>query len=414
MSEPDTLPFADSAHRPPETAAAQERAAPLPDIPFYDGAESFQRIWGRLQARLSEVFDHGKFSHGRLVGVLEEALRGYTGARHAIACNSGTDALILLLRASGVGPGDEVIVPPFTFFATASSVALVGARPVFADLTPGTFDLDPSRVAAAITPRTKAVMPVHLFHQMADMTALAEVATSAGVPILEDSAEAIGMRSGGVHAGLLGRGGVLSFFPTKTLGAFGDGGMVLSDDDDIAARAAVLRHHGRGGQTLAHMPGISNEAVDWGYNSKMDDLQAAVLLTRLEELDREIEVRAGLARRYDAGLAELDGLVTPPAYAERPVPVDTVVYTYVIRAERKAGLIAYLHRHGVHTEEYYPRPLHLQPCFAHLGYREGDMPVAEDTCRHSFALPLYPDLEPAAVDRVCALIRAFYARGSER
>lgn len=404
MSDSEALRRPQPGDQPPSPSA------PAPAIPFYDGSASFRRVWETLQARLAEIFDHGKFSHGRQVGALEDALRAYTGARHAIACNSGTDALILLLRACGIGPGDEVVVPPFSFFATASSVALVGARPVFADLTPGTFDIDPAAVEAAITPRTKAIMPVHLFHQMADMTALARVAAQAGVTLIEDSAEAIGMRSHGVHAGLLGRGGVLSFFPTKTLGAFGDGGMLLSDDDGIAELAAVLRHHGRCGQTLAHMPGISNEAVAWGYNSKMDDLQAAVLLARLSTLDRDIAVRAALARRYDAGLAGLEGLVSTPVTAARPVPVDTVVYTYVIRAERKADLIAYLRRHGVETEEYYPRPLHLQPCFAQLGYRAGQMPVAEDACRHAFALPLYPDLSGDAVDRVCDLIKTFYGR----
>jgi dTDP-4-amino-4,6-dideoxygalactose transaminase len=395
-------------HRLQSDNQTASKPAPVQAIPFYDGATGLKRVWETLQARLDEVFDHGKFSHGRQVGVLEDALCAYTGARHAIACNSGTDALVLLLRACGVGPGDEVVVPPFSFFATASSVALVGARPVFADLTPGTFDIDPVAVAAAITPRTKAVMPVHLFHQMADMTAIAQVAAQAGVALIEDSAEAIGMRSGGVHAGLLGRGGVLSFFPTKTLGAFGDAGMLLTDDDGIAELAAVLRHHGRCGQTLGHMPGISNEAVAWGYNSKMDDLQAAVLLARLTTLDSDIAARARLAKRYDAGLAGLEGLVATPVTAARSVPVETVVYTYVIQAERKGDLIAYLRAHGVETEEYYPRPLHLQPCFVELGYRIGDMPVAEDACRKAFALPLYPDMSEEAVERVCDLIRAFY------
>lgn len=386
--------------------AQQPAITPTETIPFYDGSASFRAYWEELQGHLDAVVGNGQFSQGPMVAVLEQRIRDYTGARHAIACNSGTDALIMLLRSCGIGPGDEVIVPCFSFVASASSIALVGATPVFADIAPDSFDICPDSVRAAITPRTRAIMPVHLFHQIADMSAIRTIAAEAGLMVIEDSAEGIGMRYDGVHAGLLGRGGVLSFFPSKTLGAFGDAGMILSDDDAVAEVAALMRHHGTDGHAVEH------EAVVWGYNSKMDDIQAAVLVTRLIRLDAEIERRAALAVRYDRGLACLAPRVRVPRITSRPVPSRPVYYSYVIRAERKAALMAFLAGHGVQSAEYYPRPLHLQPCFAYLGYRSGDLPVAEATCQHALALPLYPDLSDAAVERVCELIRRFYGQAA--
>ncbi|MBB4264585.1 DegT/DnrJ/EryC1/StrS family aminotransferase [Roseospira visakhapatnamensis] len=380
------------------------------DIPFYDGSASFRRSWPDLRRHLDAVMDRGKYSHGQMVERLEARLCAYTGARFAIGCNSGTDALMILLRAAGVAPGDEVIVPCFTFVASATSVALIGARPVFVDVNPRTYDIDVAAARAAVTERTRAIMPVHLFHQMADMTALQALADDANLMIVEDSAEAIGMWYGGRHGGLFGRGGVLSFFPTKTLGALGDAGMILTDDASIVDEARVMRHHGRTGQTIDNMPGISNEAVVWGYNSKMDDIQAAVLMTRMATLDAEIARRAEIAGLYDRLLAPLDPRVRTPRVAARPEATNPVYYVYVIEAENKAGLMAHLAAHGIGTEEYYPRPLHRQPCFADLGYRAGDFPVAEDACTRTFALPLYPDLSDRAVERVCACISDFYDR----
>ena len=278
-------------------------------VPFFSQAASFEEIWPSVARHVNDVADRGKYSHGRKVGEFEKALAGYTGARFAIAMNSGTDALVLLLRAAGLQPGDEVVVPAFSFVATATSVSLARGRPAFADIDPISYALDPASAAAAVTARTRAVMPVHLFHQMADMAALGELAGRHDLVMVEDSAEAIGMRWDGRHAGLLGTGGVLSFFPTKTLGALGDAGLVLTDDPEVAERAGVLRHHGRLGRTIDHIAGISNLSGVSGTNSKMDDLQAAVLLAKLDRLDRDIARRAELAAAYGERLRDVPGVL---------------------------------------------------------------------------------------------------------
>ncbi|HEX5543523.1 MAG TPA: aminotransferase class I/II-fold pyridoxal phosphate-dependent enzyme, partial [Micromonospora sp.] len=264
-------------------AAVGEAAAP---VLFYSQTVSFERIWPEIKRHIGEMFDRTTYSNGPKVAQFEAAIREYTGARHAIAVSSGTDALIMLLRATGIGPGDEVVVPAFTFAASATSVALVGARPAFVDIEPETYNIDPVSAAAAVTDRTRAIMPVHLFCQMADMTAMAELATDRELLVLEDSAEAIGMRWDGRHAGLLGTGGVLSFFPTKTLGAFGDAGMILTDDEDVARAAYALRNHGR------MFPGTDpgdGAAVSPG------DARLPADLTRTVGLPAEVAALAGVA-----------------------------------------------------------------------------------------------------------------------
>ncbi|MDI3389893.1 DegT/DnrJ/EryC1/StrS family aminotransferase [Streptomyces sp. B-S-A8] len=380
---------------------------PAHPVPFFSQAASFEESWPEIRTRVGEVLDDGKFSHGRQVGRLETALAEWTGARHCVAVNSGTDALVLLLRAAGLKAGDEVVVPAFSFIATASSVVLAGGRPVFADIDPETYALDPRAAADAVTPRTTMLMPVHLFCQMADMDALARVAERYRLTLVEDSAEAIGMRWNGVHAGLLGAGGVLSFFPTKTLGAIGDAGAILTDDPHIAETAAALRHHGRTGRTLAHFPGISNATELTGVNSKMDDLQAAVLLAKLPRLAAAVRRRQELADAYTERLRDLPGLLRLPALARRDADTDPVFYVYLVEAERRDGLAAHLADHGIGTETYYPTPLHLQPCFAELGYKQGQFPYAEAACEHTLALPLHSDLTLADVDAVCAAIRRY-------
>jgi dTDP-4-amino-4,6-dideoxygalactose transaminase len=388
----------------------QETTAPAA-VPFFDNRESFEREWPDLQRHLHEVFDHGKYSHGRKTEELEEAVKRFTGARHAIGVNSGTDALLLLLRAAGVGPGDEVVLPCYTFFASASAVHHVGARPVFVDIDPETYALDLDAVREAITDRTRAIMPVHLFNQMADMASITEIAARSGIPVVEDSAEAIGMFHGGVHAGLLGLGGVLSFFPTKTLGALGDAGMVITDDPLVADRCAVLRHHGRMGVTVGRISGISNAASISGTNSKMDEVQAAVLLTRLARLNQAIARRAELARYYDERLADV-AQIRRPVLKPGSAATNPVWYVYLVEADDRDALADFLAGKGIGTEIYYPRPLHLQPCFASLGHRPHDFPVAERVAGRALALPLYPDLTPAQADRVCQAIEEFYARGA--
>ncbi|WP_151771476.1 DegT/DnrJ/EryC1/StrS family aminotransferase [Streptomyces abyssomicinicus] len=374
-------------------------------VPFFSGAASVRRDWPRLEARIREVAASGRFTSGPVTAELEAAIAERTGARHAVAVANGTDALVILLRAAGIGPGDEVIVPAYTFFATASCVLHVGAQPVLVDVLPGSYAMDPARAEAAITPRTKAIMPVHLFSQMADMEVLRDLADRHGLMLLEDSAEGIDMRAGGVHAGLWGSGGVLSFFPTKTLGSLGDAGMLLTDDDRVAARARRLRQHGQDTEgTYVH--------EEIGYNSRCDELQSAFLLHRLERLTEETGRRAELAARYDRLLAPLAGKVTTPWMAPAKTPSNQIYYVYLIECDRRDELAAHLEAHGVGTEAYYPRPLTEQPLLAPLPGSRHPVPVAAAAARRALALPLYPDLTDAQADHVAALIHAFYGDAS--
>jgi UDP-2-acetamido-2-deoxy-ribo-hexuluronate aminotransferase len=377
-------------------------------VPFFTQAATFEALWPLICSHLNDVMNRGKYSHGHKVAEFEAALAEWTGARYVVGVNSGTDALVLLLRACGLAPGEEVIVPAFSFIASASSVVLARGRPVFADIDPRTYAIDPTSIADVVTARTRMVMPVHLFCQMADMQGVLEVAGRHDLTVLEDSAEAIGMRWGGVHAGLLGVGGVLSFFPAKTLGAIGDAGAVLTDDPQVAETVAAMRHHGRFGQTLANFPLISNPTAVAGINSKMDDIQAAVLTAKLTRLSEEITHRAELAAAYTDRLRGVSGIVRLPTVVPRDVETKPVFYVYLIEVQRRDELATYLANQGVETETFYPTPLHLQPCFADLGYSRGDFPHSEAVCDRAIALPLYPDLSLADLDRVCDVIRRFF------
>ncbi|MEU6129021.1 DegT/DnrJ/EryC1/StrS family aminotransferase [Saccharopolyspora sp. NPDC047091] len=389
-----------------ELSSPPDSSAP---VPFFSQARTFDRLWPAISDRVEAVFDNGKFSHGKQVAELERRLCEYTGARYAIGVNSGTDALVLLLRAVGLRPGDEVVVPAYSFVATASSVVLAGGRPVFADIDPVTYALDPAEVERVAGPRTRFVLPAHLFSQMADMSAVSRVAARHGLVVLEDSAEAIGMRQVGVHAGLHGAGGVLSFFPSKTLGAIGDAGAVLTDDPRTAELVAGLRHHGRFGHTLDHFPGISTETARPGTNSKMDDIQAAVLLAKLPELDRDIARRAELAAAYRERLADVPGIVRLPEVLDRGPGSTSAWYVYLVEVERRDELVEWLARAEIGTETYYPIPLHRQPCFSADYSAKVPLPHAEAAARRAVALPLYPDLTLGQLDRVCSSIRSFYS-----
>ncbi|MEU9850666.1 DegT/DnrJ/EryC1/StrS family aminotransferase [Streptomyces sp. NPDC047985] len=380
-------------------------------IPFFSQAKGFQRLWPLVEENLERVFDSGKFSHGAQVAEWEKALSARTGARYAIAVNSGTDALVLLLRACGLRLGDEVLVPAYSFFATASSVVLAGGVPRFVDIDPTTYAMDPDALAEAVTPACRFVMPVHLFHTMADMAAIGEVARAHGLTVVEDSAEAIGMRRGGRHAGLFGTGGVLSFFPSKTLGALGDAGAVLTDDPELAHAVDALRHHGRAGRTLDNFPAIATQSSRPGVNSKMDDVQAAVLLAKSTTLEEDIARRAALAARYTERLRDIPGVLRLPRSTARPERGDRdVFYVYLIEAERRDDLVAHLDGRGIGTEVYYPVPLPRQPAFAGLGCRDRRFPHAQAAAERALALPLYPDLGTEDVDRVCEAVADFYVR----
>ncbi len=373
------------------------------NIPFYTNEKSFNRYWPMLSSKLDEVIDRGQFTNGPTVKELERELELFTGAKYAIGVGNATEALIIMLRAAGIVPGDEVIVPCFTFFASASSVAHVGAVPVFCDIDPVTYSLKVDEIESKITERTKAIMPVHLFSQMADMVSICKIAEKYNLLVLEDSAEAISMFNNGVHAGLVGQAGVLSFFPTKTLGAMGDAGMIITNDDNIAEHARLLRIHGQ----EENDPGIHKVV---GYNSRMDDIQAAVLLGRLKYLQEDIAKRAYLTSLYNKLLADL-AQVQIPIIKERRDVANPVYYVYLIEVEQRDDLVTYLSSIGIGTETYYPTPLHIQPCFSYLGYEYGSMPNAELACTRTLGLPLYPDLTEKEVHKVSEEIHRFYGNG---
>lgn len=339
--------------------------------------------------------------NGEQVRKLEKAICDYTGARHAIATGNATDSLIISLMSAGVGPGDEVIVPCYSFFASLSCVLHVGATPVFVDVEPFSYTMDTSAIEAKITSRTRAIMPVHLFRQMADMSSILAIASKHGLMVLEDSAEGTGMRYDGRHAGLLGEIGVLSFFPTKTLGALGDAGMILTDDDNYALAARQIADNGRDTKGIAQRS---------GFNSRMDDLQAMYLRLRMPNLDRDIAWRAHCVEIYQHCLAELAPNISIARVVERSAPQIRVDYAYVIEAEQRDELVCFLSERGIGTEVYYPRALHLQPCCKHLGFQEGDFPVAEMASRRALGLPLYGDLSDTAIVQVCAAISDFYRK----
>ncbi|MBJ7311272.1 DegT/DnrJ/EryC1/StrS family aminotransferase [Rugamonas sp. CCM 8940] len=369
------------------------------NVPFFDTQRTIEALLPTLEVELEQMMRQATLVNGAQVRRLEQAICDYTGARHAIATGNATDSLIIALMAAGIGPGDEVIVPCYSFFASLSCVLHVGATPVFVDIEEGSYAMNADAIEARITPRTRAIMPVHLFRQMADMGAIQGIAARHGLLVLEDSAEGIGMRHDGRHAGLLGAIGVLSFFPTKTLGALGDAGMILTDDADYALAARQIADNGRDTKGIAQRN---------GFNSRMDDLQALYLRLRLPGLAREIGWRAHCAALYQHGLAELAPNVAPARLLARPAPQTTVDYAYVIEAEQRDALAAYLAGRGIGTEVYYPRPLHLQPCCRHMGHREGDFPVAEAASRRALGLPMYADLSEDAVMQVCSAISDFY------
>ncbi|UCF42112.1 MAG: DegT/DnrJ/EryC1/StrS family aminotransferase [Gemmatimonadota bacterium] len=369
------------------------------NVPLLDLRAQFETIRDEVLPALMEVVESQRFIMGDQVRQLEEAVAAVSGARFGIACASGTDALLLSFMTLGLEPGDEVITTPFTFFATAGAIHNAGGTPVFVDIDPATFNLLPELVAAAITPRTRAVVPVHLFGQMAPMEAIMPLAAEHGLVVIEDAAQAIGARRtiDGVwrRAGELGRTGTLSFFPSKNLGAWGDGGMIVTQDEPLAERLRRLRTHG--GAKQYHHDEI-------GTNSRLDTLQAAVLLTKLAHLAEWSAARRRNAEAYTEALSDVDGVV-PPAVD----PANEHIYhQYTIRAARRDELKGHLTERGIGCAVYYPKALHLQPCFASLGYAAGSLPEAERACDEALSLPVYPELERGQRDAVIAAITEFY------
>jgi dTDP-4-amino-4,6-dideoxygalactose transaminase len=367
-------------------------------VPLLDLARQWAGLEEEVLAEVRAVFRESDFILGKRVAALEGELAAYCGAPRAVACASGTDAILLGLKALGIGPGDEVVTTPFTFFATAGAVANCGARPVFADIDPATFGLSPAAAEAALTPRTRAILPVHLFGRAADMTGLLAVAARAGIPVVEDMAQAVGAEHRGRRCGSLGELGTLSFYPSKNLGGAGDGGMVVTRDPGVEAWIRRARNHGQSRR-------YEHEFV--GTNSRLDGLQAAVLRAKLRRLDGWTAARAERARRYDALLAGVPGVRTPD-----PDPEGRHVWNqYTIRSDRRDALREHLAAAGVGTAVYYPVPLHLQRCFAHLGGREGQFPESERASREVLSLPVFPELTEAEQGHVADRIREFHGKG---
>ncbi len=369
-------------------------------VPLLDIPASYEQILSDVEKKISEVIRSGRFILGPVVEELEARIADYCGTKYAVGVSSGTDALLVSLMAAGVGEGDEVITTPFTFFATAGSIARVGAHPVFVDIEPETFNIDPKQIENKITGKTRALMPVHLYGQCANMDSILEVARRHGLAVIEDAAQAIGSEYKGQRAGSMGDYGCLSFFPTKNLGGFGDGGMVTTSSKELYERVKILRVHGS-------EPKYFHKTI--GGNFRLDAIQAAVVLAKLNYLDHWTELRRQNAEIYKT-LFEKRGLLNSLELPSETTPRH-VYNQYVIRVkDYRDGLRQFLDKNHVATEIYYPLPLHLQECFDSLGYHQGDFPVAERAADEVLALPVYPELTESQLEYVVEMIAHFFEK----
>ncbi len=386
---------------------------PIP-VPLLDLKPQYEALQLEIDAALAEVVRSQQFILGPEVECFEHGIATYCGVDYAVGVSSGTDALLVALLAAGIGPGDEVVTTPYSFFSTAGSIVRLGAKPVFVDIEAASFNLDADRLEAAVSERTRALMPVHLFGQMADMVAVNRVAREHDLVVIEDAAQAIGARRNGRAAGSFGHFGCLSFFPTKNLGGFGDGGMVVTKDAEYARIARQLRNHGM-------EPKYFHPRV--GGNFRLDALQAAVLNVKLRHLDgwherrrwnaahyRRLFEERGLARPVESLDSTLDGGVVPPSAAEGN---EHIYNQYVVYVEHRDALMEHLKANRVGCEIYYPLALHQQECFRLLGHRAGEFPNAERAAAMSLALPVYPDLTPAMIERVVEVVAEGLARSAK-
>ena len=375
------------------------------NVPFFDLKPQSLSLKEEIQSAIDEVFETQQFILGAQVEAIEQAIAQYCQTTYAIGVASGSDALFLSLMALGIGPGDEVILPPFTFFATAGSVSRIEAIPVFVDIDPQTYNIDPLKIVEKITERTKAILPVHLFGQCADMDPILQIAKRRNLFIIEDAAQALGSEykpssdSKGRKAGQMGDLGCFSFYPTKNLGAFGDAGMVVANDSLLAEKVRLLRAHGS-------RPKYYHKWI--GINSRLDTMQAAILLVKFKYLEKWTEARQRHARKYEKLFQDLPSLV-----GELRLPVIQygnrhIFNQYVIRVPKRDQLRKFLAEEGIGTDIYYPLPLHLQECFSFLKHRRGDFPISEKAADETLALPIFPELTEDQQEMVVDRIRTFY------
>ncbi len=375
-------------------------------VPLLDLKAHHEPLHKEVMAAIEQTFRSQAFILGPEVGKLEERVASYCQTQFGIGVSSGTDALLIALMAIEVGPGDEVITTPYSFFATAGAVARLGAKPVLVDIDPRTYNIDPSKIGKAITSKTKAVIPVHLYGQCADMAPILDLAQRHNLKVIEDAAQAIGSEyRDGRRAGGMGTVGCLSFFPSKNLGCLGDGGMVVTNDADLAERMKVLRVHGG-------KPKYYHKMI--GGNFRLDTIQAAVLNVKLNYLDDWTQRRQENARRYEtlfqqSGLVQTEKVRLPaPVYREAGAKHYHIYNQFVLRVDKRDNLMAHLKQKGIGTEIYYPVPFHLQECFRYLGHKEGDFPESERAAKETVAIPIYPELSAVQQAEVVEAIASFY------
>lgn len=369
------------------------------NVPLLDLKAQYAAIRQEVEAAITEVMESQHFILGPKVEQCEKAIAAYSSCSHAIGVSSGSDALLACLMAENIGPGDEVITTPYTFFATVGAISRLGATPVFVDIDPATYNLDVTQIASKITKKTRVIIPVHLYGQVAEMDAVMQAATEHGLVVIEDAAQAIGSEYKGRRAGSIGHYGCFSFFPSKNLGAAGDAGMVVTNDAQRADKLRVLRGHGA-------KPKYYHRVV--GGNFRLDALQAAIVSAKLPHLDGWTAARQHNAKRYD-GLFRRAGLpiVLPAMVTDRHI-----FNQYVIRTSERDELQAFLKAKGVGTEVYYPVPMHLQDCFAYLGHAQGAFPESERAARETLALPIYPELSDAQAQYVVECISEFFEKAA--
>ncbi|HYD33192.1 MAG TPA: DegT/DnrJ/EryC1/StrS family aminotransferase [Methylophilaceae bacterium] len=357
-------------------------------IPFIDLKSQYQALEQSIKARINRVLEHGQYIMGPEVAELEQVLADYVGVKHCISASSGTDTLLIAMMALDIKPGDEVITTPFTFISTGEMIALIGAKPVFVDIDPVSYNIDPARIEAAITPRTKAIMPVSLYGQCADFDAINAIAKKHGLAVIEDAAQSFGATYKGKRSCGLSTIGSTSFFPSKPLGAYGDGGALFTDDDELATAMRQIRVHGQ--EKRYYHARI-------GMNGRLDTIQAAVLLAKMERFDWEVEQRAKIGKAYSEMIKSAGIDAVTPSTSDGCLGVYA---QYSVQVANREHVITRLNEAGVPTAVHYPVPLHMQPAFAYLGYKRGDFPVSEEIASRILSLPMHPYLEVAVQEKI--------------